>query len=509
MAQTILGDEIFIVGATYDGANRASGIYNDVDNVSGDFLPSQTGVILSTGRASSITNTSGEANQRSNTSTDNNTNDGDADFNALAGRSTFDAAFLEIDFIPPSDVNFMSMQFLFSSDEYPEYSASIYNDLVGVWVNGTLVPLAIGTGQTSVTNVNENENLNLYQDNTADQVNTEMDGFTVTMTLTIPVNGGSTNSIKIGIADASDGLYDSNLIIAAESLQTDLVAIEDTATIGTNFTKTFDILGNDLSTASGVLEITHINGIDISTTPTVTLANGQTVTANADGTLTFTSTSDLGDVNFTYTIEDENGITDVGFVTVGTIPCFVAGTLIRTPEGDRPVEDLVAGDMVDTHDNGPQALCWVGRRRVHAEGDLAPVRIAANTFGQHDTLRVSPQHRVLMTDSHAALLFGESEVLVAAKELINDRTVRPEPGGTVDYVHLLFEEHQVIYSNGLATESFLPGPMTLSSFEQDAKAEISALFPELDTHTGLGYGEAARPMLRGFETRLLFAPNLD
>ncbi len=101
------------------------------------------------------------------------------------------------------------MEFVFSSDEYPEYATSIYNDMVGVWINGEVVPLAAGSGQTSVTNINLSGAQNLFISNTGDQYNTEMDGFTVSMSLTIPVIAGQVNSIKIGIADVSDDQYDS------------------------------------------------------------------------------------------------------------------------------------------------------------------------------------------------------------------------------------------------------------------------------------------------------------
>jgi len=503
MAQTIFGSDIQITGASYDGANRASGIYTNGDSVSGDFLPSDTGVILSTGRASNLMNNSGQANQASNRSTDNNNNDGLADFDALAGRSTYDASVLEVDFIPPNNVNFMSIQFVFASDEYPEYSNSIYNDVVGVWVNGNLVPLEVGSGQTSVTNVNQNENLNLYNDNTQDQYNTEMDGFTVTMTLTIPVNAGAQNSIKIGIADASDGFYDSNLIIAGDSLQTDLVAISDTLQIGTNFSKSIDVLANDLEASNGAIFITEINGEDAIVGQPILLATGQTVTLLSDGTLEFSSTSDTGNVNFTYTVSNNSGTTDVGFVNVGTIPCFVAGTSIQTQNGEIAVEDLRVGDQVATKDDGAQEIRWVGQRTVPAEGNMAPIELTAGALGDHGTLRLSPQHRVLVADVRAQLCFGEDEVLVAAKDLVNDHSVRRVPGGEVTYVHLLFDDHQVIYAEGLATESFLPGPMTLGGFEDEVVEEITTLFPELDPDTGQGYGPAARPMLRGYETQVL------
>ncbi|MEX0370847.1 MAG: Hint domain-containing protein, partial [Tateyamaria sp.] len=126
----------------------------------------------------------------------------------------------------------------------------------------------------------------------------------------------------------------------------------------------------------------------------------------------------------------------------------------------------------------------------------------AGTFGAHDDVKVSPLHRVLIRDSLAELLFGETEVLVAAKDLVNDRSVTRQTGGTVTYVHLMFDRHQVVYSGGLATESFLPGPQTTHSFERETVDEICSIFPELDPQTGTGYGPAARRTLRQFEAGL-------
>jgi hypothetical protein len=109
----------------------------------------------------------------------------------------------------------------------------------------------------------------------------------------------------------------------------------------------------------------------------------------------------------------------------------------------------------------------------------------------------------LVRDVLAELMFGEAEVLIAARDLVNDRTIRPVEGGEVDYVHLLFDQHQVIYAEGLATESFLPGPQTTKSFEADIVAEITTIFPELDLTTGEGYGPAARPMLKRYEAEAM------
>ncbi len=208
MANEIFGDGVTVVGASYTGDRNSSGIYNNGLSKSPGVAPSDTGVILSTGRVRDFTNNNGEANQATNTSSNTSGPNNVAEFDALAGTNTYDAAILDIDFIPTGDT--MTMQFVFSSEEYPEYAGSIYNDVVGVWINGVHVPLSVGNGDTSVGNINDSNNINLYQDNTADQFNTEMDGFTITMTLTIPVNPGVVNSLRIGIADTADSNYNSS-----------------------------------------------------------------------------------------------------------------------------------------------------------------------------------------------------------------------------------------------------------------------------------------------------------
>lgn len=502
MAETIFGDGVTVVGASYTGDNRSSGTYSGGDTTSPGITPGDTGVILSTGRTHNFTHSTGQTNQNSNTSTNTRGENNNADFNAAAGTNTYDASYLDVDFIPTGDT--MTMQFVFSSEEYPEYVNSLYQDFVGVWVNGTQVELTIGDGDADPGNVNSSNNENLYVDNTSDQYNTEMDGFTVTMTLTMTVIPGVVNSIRIGIADVSDSSYDSNLLIAGDSIQTVLIANDDVAHLTADQTKTVDVLANDTTTSGNSLTITHINGVAVSTGDTVVLNTGQSITLNADGTLTLVGDGTDENFNFTYMIDD--GInSDTGFVNVSSIPCFVSGTMILTPEGEVPVESLRAGDLVMTQDEGAQPLRWIGQRQVVATGDFAPIRISANTFGKHRELMVSPLHRVLIRDVVAELLFGETEVLVAAKDLVNDHSVRRVEGGMVEYVHILFDRHQVVISEGLETESFLPGPQTTKSLEARIVHEICTIFPELDPDTGVGYGAAARRTLRGYEARLLLS----
>ena len=501
MADAIFGDGVTVTGASYTGDNRSSAIYSNGDALSPDATPSDTGVILSTGRANRFTQSNGDPNRSTNTSTNTSGANNDSDFNAAAGTNTYDASFLEVDFTSAT-AGFMTMQFVFSSEEYPEYVNSLYQDMVGVWINGAQVDMTIGDGDADPGNINATDNGNLFINNTNDDYNTEMDGFTVTLSLKIPIVAG-TNSIKIGVADVGDSSYDSNLLIAADSLQTVLVANDDSANIDPNGSKTIDVLANDVNNTGGSLTVTHINGQAVIVGSIVTLGSGQTVELNADGSFTVVGDGDTENVNFAYTIESSTGVTDTAFVNLNMVPCFVAGTLIETAQGKMPVEVLEADDLILTRDQGYQPLRWIGQRDVDATGKMAPVEIAENTFGDHGVLRVSPLHRILIQNEMAEFLFGETEVLVAAKELVNDHSVRVREGGTVTYVHLLFDRHQIVISNGLESESFLPGGQINNLFEEEAVAEICALFPNLDPETGEGYSKSARRILRKYEAELL------
>ncbi|MEM8773914.1 MAG: Hint domain-containing protein [Pseudomonadota bacterium] len=503
MAETIFGDGVQVLTASYTGDPDSSGIYTNGDAISPEVTPGDTGVLFSTGDLRGFTNNNAaQSNLRTNTTTASSGPNNVAEFNAAAGTNTFDASFLDVDFIPSGDV--MTMQFVFASEEFPEFATGAFQDFIGVWVNGTLVDLSVGDGDVDPGNLVDPSNANLFNDNTADQFNTEMDGFSVTMTLTIPVISGQTNSIRIGIADVADNNFDSTLLIAGDSVQTTIVANDDVSNLFPTGSRTLDLLANDVNATGGTLSISKING---QTVPpgggSFVLSTGQTITVNGDGTITVDGDGDVETVNFTYEIESTTGATDVGFVTLNSVPCFVRGTLIETEFGDRPVEALRPGDLIMTRDEGLRPLRWVGNREVEGKGDFAPIYIRENTFGQHREIYLSPLHRVLVKDSLAELLFGDAEVLVAAKDLVNGHSVRRLETEQVDYFHLLFDRHQVVFSEGLPTESFLPGPQIKASFEADILNEICALFPEIDPETAEGYSPAARRMLRQHEARVL------
>lgn len=503
MAETIFGDSVEVRSANYTGDTDSSGIYTQGEAIAPGVVPSDTGVMFSTGDLRSFTNNNATQSNLSTGTTSNSSGPNNVpEFNAAAGGvSTFDASYLDVTFVPTGST--MTMQLVFASEEYPEYTNSAFQDFVGIWVNGSFVNLAVGNGDVNPGNLNSNANSNLFQDNTNDQLNTEMDGVTITLALNMVVNPNIENTIRIGIADVADNAYDSTLIIAADSVQTALVANDDDLNMGSNNPKTFNIIGNDQNTTGGVLTITHINGELVGSDGFVDLPSGQRVFVNSDGTITIVPDGDQEVVNFTYQVESSTGETDTAFITLDTVPCFVAETPIMTDRGERPVEELVPGDLVLTKDNGLQPLRWIGTRRVKAQGKFAPIIIRAGAFGDHSDLAVSPLHRILIRDSLAELLFGEAEVLVAARDLVNDHSVRQVEGGFVDYFHILFDQHQVVYSAGLETESFLPGPQIDECFEAEMVTEIQELFPEVFSTSGDSYTPSARPSLKRYEALLL------
>ena len=500
MAEAMFGSGITINSASYTGDSDASGIYSDGDSVAPNLTPSDTGVILSTGEAEDITHSSGDPNESERTTTINN-DPGDSDLSGIAGQQTYDAAVFEATFVPDGDT--LTMQVTFSSEEYLEYVDSGFNDAVGIWVNGVQAELTVGTGDITIDNINDESNENLYIDNprALDLYNTEMDGFTVTLTLKAPVNAGEENTIKIGIADAGDSQWDSNLLIAGDSIQTALIAGDDVIEV-LGAEGTFDLLANDVSNTGGTLTITQINGQDVVAGDTIILPTGEEVTLNADGTVTVEADGDFETNTFSYQASDEDGNTDTAFVEMTTLPCLVAGTLVETPNGRVAVESLKPGDMVMTRDDGPQPVRWCGRATRRAVGPDAPVVIEAGTLGDHERAELSPNHRVLMKSARAELLFGEGEVLVKAKDLVNGSTVRlRRDGGSVTYVHVMFDQHQIIRGNGLDSESYHPGRETVESFDAETREEILRLMPDAADHDGFGYGPSARPSLRGYESR--------
>lgn len=249
------------------------------------------------------------------------------------------------------------------------------------------------------------------------------------------------------------------------------------------------------------------------------------LSTTAYGTLSFNTTT--GEYTFTvdraaviasgtdqvvsFTITGTSGSnSDDDIVTINILICVARGTLIATPDGPVPVETLNRGAAVSTLDGPPKPVRWIGSRKLNrddlaANPALRPIRIAAHAFGPERPARdliVSPQHRVFLDDWRADLLFGDDEVLAPAKGLLNDTTIRVDhETDEVEYFHLLFDRHEIIFTENIATESFHPGDFSLREVDGAAREELFTLFPEL--RSGTCPYPAARPSLKTWEAGFL------
>lgn len=205
---------------------------------------------------------------------------------------------------------------------------------------------------------------------------------------------------------------------------------------------------------------------------------------------------------------NNSGDWTTGGLNEGTIPCFLAGTLIATKRGEIAVEELRPGDMVMVRDGGFAPIRWIGSLKADARGPWqeqnAPVKIPKGAMGRNMPARdlyVSPNHRIWMRDAAFEMFFAEREVLIPAKHLVGWSGITqvsyvPEP----EYFHLLFDSHQIIMSDGLLTESFHPGEVTIDQFEHETRDELLRLFPELINLAS--YGDTARRCLKSYEVPL-------
>ena len=169
------------------------------------------------------------------------------------------------------------------------------------------------------------------------------------------------------------------------------------------------------------------------------------------------------------------------------VTCFCAGSQIQTAIGPCNVESIQIGDIIKTQ-TGSSEVRWVGRRTIgfgelQASPKLLPVRIVAGALGgglpKRDLL-VSRQHRMSVRSKIAERMFGMYEVLVPSIKLIElpgifvDETIE-----SVEYFHLLFDRHEIIYAEGAPTESLFTGPEALKSLSPEAREEILTIFPEV------------------------------
>ena len=139
-------------------------------------------------------------------------------------------------------------------------------------------------------------------------------------------------------------------------------------------------------------------------------------------------------------------------------PCYCPGTLIRTEQGDVAVERIRIGDRLVTVTGEVKPVRWIGTRAFSARFAAAnpavrPVRFCAGSLGTDAAGAPVPSRDLLVSPRHAMLIDG---VLVAAELLVNDRTiVREGRGQDVTYIHVELPDHDAIWAENAASETFV------------------------------------------------------
>lgn len=192
-------------------------------------------------------------------------------------------------------------------------------------------------------------------------------------------------------------------------------------------------------------------------------------------------------------------------VPLADIACasVARGTRITRADGSIvAVETLRAGDRILTRDHGPQPLRWLGRVTLRAEGSFAPVVVRAGTLGNLGDLALSQQHRLFLYLRDRIPGIPTAEVLVEARHLVDGRRILIREGGFVDYFSLVFDRHEVIYAEGLPTESLRLAAATRARLPGTLADDLRDRFPDLAQHQHFGT-EAAPQLAELLRQRLL------
>lgn len=222
------------------------------------------------------------------------------------------------------------------------------------------------------------------------------------------------------------------------------------------------LLGDPFTT--GFLVAIEINGVIVGYSPTVQMDPGQFWYASGTPDNLFSDAYD------------------------GQVPCFTRDTQIFTEHGEIPIQDLEVGDKVHTLDHSLQEVRWIGHRKLSTEDltqnpKLRPVKITKSALGKElprRDLYVSRQHRMQICSKISKRMFDVDSVLVAAIKLTDHEHIYiDECAESVEYYHLLFDQHEIIFAEGAPTESLYTGEEALKAVGPEARIEIFTLFPEL------------------------------
>jgi len=133
-------------------------------------------------------------------------------------------------------------------------------------------------------------------------------------------------------------------------------------------------------------------------------------------------------------------------------PCFRRGTLIRTADGDIPVESLREGDLVILANGTEVPIIWLGHRKVNCARHRNPAAIWPILVREGAFAEGVPARDLYVSPGHAFFING---VLMQAEKLVNGATILQVETETVEYWHVELENHAIILAENLPAESYL------------------------------------------------------
>ena len=195
--------------------------------------------------------------------------------------------------------------------------------------------------------------------------------------------------------------------------------------------------------------------------------------------------------------------------TRADFPCFDIGTLIRTPKGNIPIEQLRVGQVLSTVDGGQAPIAWIAGHKVKFADDndpRKPILFSKGALGKnvpHRDLVLSPQHCL---DGRP---LGLGPRLIPAKSLTHLPGVRVMHGRrAATYFSIILPRHNLIWANDYSCESTYPGNFVMSVLPAVYRRQIMILFPLLTLGVERGYGPRVLPRLTPQDMRDL-RPQLE
>lgn len=152
---------------------------------------------------------------------------------------------------------------------------------------------------------------------------------------------------------------------------------------------------------------------------------------------------------------------------------FARGTRITLATGAQvPAEKLRMGQKVLTRDSGMQPIRWIGKRTMNAAGAFAPVVISPGALGNAEALIVAQTHRMMLSNWRAEVMTGSKDVLIEARDFLNGDTIHLREGGFVEYTQIAFDKHQILYAEGVTSESTRMTPHALATLPPEVRAAL-------------------------------------